>query len=45
VSYDVVIVGSGSAGCVIARRLVDSGARVLVLEAGGEDTNPEVAEA
>jgi choline dehydrogenase-like flavoprotein len=43
VSYDVVIVGSGSAGCVIARRLVDSGARVLVLEAGGEDTNPEVA--
>jgi choline dehydrogenase len=43
VSYDVVIVGSGSAGCVIARRLVDAGARVLVLEAGGEDTSAETS--
>lgn len=30
-SYDGVIVGSGSAGWVTARRLVDSGARVHVL--------------
>jgi len=39
-SFDVVVVGSGSAGCVIARRLVDAGVRVLVLEAGGPDDNP-----
>ena len=31
---DVVVVGSGSAGAVVARRLVDAGAQVLVLEAG-----------
>src|SRR5262245_51202086 len=46
-SYDYVIVGAGSAGCVVARRLLDgTNATVLVLEAGGsaEDvpsiTNP-----
>src|SRR6516165_1285048 len=37
-SYDFVIVGAGSAGCVVARRLVDgTDATVLVLEAGGSD--------
>jgi len=37
-SYDYVIVGAGSAGCVVARRLVDgTDATVLLLEAGGSD--------
>src|SRR5262245_42613095 len=36
--YDYVIVGAGSAGCVVARRLVDgTDATVLLLEAGGSD--------
>ncbi|MBO6638018.1 MAG: GMC family oxidoreductase N-terminal domain-containing protein [Roseitalea sp.] len=39
--YDYVIVGGGSAGCVLANRLTENGAvRVLLLEAGGKDTHP-----
>ena len=36
-AYDYVVVGAGAAGCIIASRLAQAGASVLVLEAGGDD--------
>ena len=40
--YDYVIVGAGSAGCVLAARLSEGDARVALIEAGAEDTQPEI---
>jgi choline dehydrogenase len=42
-TFDYVVVGAGAAGCILAARLAESGAEVLLIEAGGTDALPQVS--
>lgn len=37
-----LVIGAGSSGCVLTRRLLDAGYRVTLVEAGDQDVNPDI---
>lgn len=39
-TYDYIVVGGGSSGCVVTNRLINAGKSVLLLEAGPPDNTP-----
>ena len=40
--YDYIVVGAGSAGSIVAAKLAKGGESVLLLEAGGDDSEPAI---
>src|SRR5699024_9198633 len=41
-STEFLVIGAGSAGSVLTRRLLDAGHRVTLVEAGDQDINPDI---
>src|SRR5690625_4754959 len=40
--FDHIVIGAGSAGCVLTRRLLDAGKKVCLVESGEDETNPNI---
>jgi choline dehydrogenase-like flavoprotein len=42
-AYDYIVVGAGASGAIVAGELSKTGAKVLVVESGGDDTAPSIS--